>query len=81
MTAGLGAEAGDNGALPLSEARGTRPDPMAGVPSRAERLGYITTMMLELRAMVADAGCRTPAGLLDLTHQEAIQLGRSLSLE
>ena len=54
---------------------------MARVPSRAERLDYISAMVLQLRGMAADAGCGTLAGLLDVAHQEAIRLGGSLSLE
>jgi hypothetical protein len=42
-----------------------------------QRLDYIADMIQQLRALSADADCRTLASLLDLAHHEAMQQRRS----
>ena len=38
-----------------------------------DRLEYIADLLLELRELASDAGCETLAGLLSLSHAEAIR--------
>ena len=54
-----------------------RDTPGSGPVSSSECLDYIAAMAQELKAISANANCKTLAGLLDLAYREAVQRRRA----
>lgn len=54
----------------------TKPTKAATVTSaadKAERLEYVADLLMELQGIAAEAGCETLAGLISLSHAEALR--------
>jgi hypothetical protein len=41
--------------------------------SKVERLEYVADLLMELQGIAAEAGCETLAGLISLSHAEALR--------
>lgn len=41
--------------------------------SKAERLEYVADLLMELQGIATEAGCETLAGLISLSHAEAVR--------
>ena len=53
--------------------RTNRPVSAAEAHAQRERLAYLADMLNELQVMAAGEGCETLAGLLALSHAEALR--------
>lgn len=47
--------------------------------SKAERLEYVADLLMELQGIATQAGCETLAGLISLSHAEALRRAQNLN--
>lgn len=53
--------------------KGKRSVPAPSAASKAERLEYVADLLMELQGIATEAGCETLAGLISLSHAEALR--------
>ncbi len=56
---------------------GKKPVQAQAAASKAERLEYVADLLMELQGIATQAGCETLAGLISLSHAEALRKAQS----